>query len=92
MNIREVVEPLSGIMSQLVAQANKSAAKFTDCHRVEHKPGASLYEPINGNPFVVVLEPDGVKRHTFKPDNQSSGTDHLRARILAAKFYEGVAA
>lgn len=88
MDIKHVEENLSGIMSQIIMQANKSSVRFSDCAVCEHKPGASLYEPINGNPFVVVFEGDGVKRHTFKPDNQASGTDKLRARIIASKFYE----
>ena len=68
---------------------NHNITTFSDCYTVQHKPGASLVEPINGFPFVNVLEREtrSVTRHTFKPDNRESGTDALRARILAGQFY-----
>ena len=91
MEVRRVEDKLSGVMAQMHMQANVSGLTFSDCMNVEHKPGASLFEPINGNPFVVTLAEDKtVTRHTFKPDNPASGTDKLRARIIATTFYEGI--
>lgn len=95
MEIRTKVEPLKGIMSAIAIDLNaNNIAHFADCYKVEHKPCASLFEPINGNPFVNVIniEDKTVTRHTFKPDNAASGTDAMRARILAERFFNEVAA
>lgn len=90
MNIREVVSPVTRFKTQLLLQMNKSGAVFPDCYRTEHAPGATLIEPINGDPYVVTFDGDTATATEFKPDNQSSGTDKLRARILAKRFFEGV--
>lgn len=93
MHINTVVEPLKGFMSAIAVDINKNnITGFKDCYKVEHKPGASLVEPINGSPFVNVIEPDHVTRHTFRPANPSSGTDAIRARILAELFFQEIAA
>lgn len=93
MNINQVVEPLRGVMSSIYADANAHKRVFNDCHSVQHKEGASLFQPINGDPFVaVIVDSSHTTRHTFKPDNRESGTDKLRARILATNFYEGLSA
>ena len=95
MEIRTVVEPLKGIMGAIAVDMNRNnITGFKDCYHVEHKPGASLVQPINGDPFVNVLDLNTgeVVRHTFRPDNRASGTDKLRARIMAGRFFEKVAA
>lgn len=91
MNIREVEIQVSAFKAQLLHSMNKANAVFNDCYSVEHAPGVSLYAPINGDPYVVVLKGDREATVTeFKPDNQSSGTDKLRARIIAKRFFEEV--
>jgi len=94
MNIQQRTKQVSPFRVQLLHSVNKSGATFSDCYSVTHKPGlASLYEPINGDPYVIVFNsPTEAVAHEFKPDNQSSGTDKLRARIIAKRFYEEVAA
>jgi hypothetical protein len=94
-NIQTVVTPLKGIMGAIALDMNRAGlVDFKDCYRVQHAPRASLVEPINGDPFVNVLDLDTgeVVRHTFRPDNRASGTDKLRARILASKFFQEIAA
>lgn len=93
MHINTEVEPLKGIMSAIAIDMNQhNLTAFSDCYKVEHKPCASLVEPINGNPFVNVIKDKTVTRHTFKPVNPSSGTDAIRARILAERFFQEIAA
>jgi hypothetical protein len=90
-NIQHNTNVVTPIRTQLLHGVNKSGATFNDCYAVTHKPGASLYEPINGDPYVVVFSsPTEAVAHEFKPDNQASGTDKLRARIIAGRFFEGV--
>lgn len=92
-NIQHNTNTVTPIRTQLLHGVNKSGATFNDCYAVTHKPGASLYEPINGNPYVVVFSsPTEAVAHEFKPDNQASGTDKLRARIIALRFFEEVKA
>lgn len=90
MNIREVESPVSAFKTQLLIQMNKAGAVFSDCYAVKHAPRATLVQPINGDPYVVTFKGECATARTFKPDNQASGTDAMRARILAERFFEGV--
>lgn len=91
MNIREVEHPVTGFKAQLLLQLNKAGAQFPDCYKAAHEPGkASMFQPINGDPYVVLFKGEEVVTRVFKPDNQSSGTDAMRARIYAQRFFEGV--
>lgn len=91
MNIREVEVPVTRFKTQLLLQMNKCGAVFPDCYAVKHAPGVTLVQPINSDPYVVTFDGDTATAREFKPDNRSSGTDAMRARILAERFFEGVA-
>lgn len=90
MEIRQVENNVNGFMSQVMKDANEQGQTFSDCISVQHKPGASCYKPVNGNPFVVLFKGEEIKKVTFKPDNVESGTDLLRARILAEKLFQEI--
>lgn len=90
-NIRETEHPVTGFKAQLLHQLNKAGAQFPDCYKAAHETGkASMFLPINGDPYVVLFKGEEVVTRVFKPDNQASGTDAMRARILAERFFEGV--
>lgn len=55
-------------------------------HNVKAKPNALLVDAVNADPFVFV-PPATV--HTFE-SKRGSGTDHLRQRMLAGVFFEGL--
>lgn len=91
MHIRRTETQLSATKCAMLQQVNATNYdKFTDCYRVKHKPGASLYQPINADPYVVQFGEAGAVCVTFVPDNHSSGTDAMRARIIAERYYEEV--
>lgn len=85
--IRHETVELSPVSAAMQNALNQQAIQFTDCYRCKYKPGANLIEPINGDPFVVVLGGEKVTKHIFA-GNPRSGTDKLRARIEAQAFFD----
>lgn len=85
--IRHEVIELSVVSAAMQGALNKQAIKFEDCYRCQYKPGANFFEPINGDPFVVVLGEEKATKHVFA-GQAHSGTDKLRARIEAQAFFD----
>lgn len=77
----------SSVRAAMLANLNqRNIQSLSDCYGLQHKPGASLIEPINGDPYVVTFEENRAVVHEFK-GAENSGTDKLRARIEASQFF-----
>ena len=68
---------------------NRKSEHYHDIQYINGHCGRSamLIDPINGNPMVFQF-PNLLT--TFEAVRINSGTDHLRARIQAQLFYEGI--
>lgn len=83
--------PSEGVIKALSQQLERASGKSyktpADCYSVKSKSGVAMFvEPINAAPFVFV-SPSTVFQFNYE---RSSGSDHLRKRILAGVFYESV--
>ncbi len=81
-------QKLTNFQTELRRRFNRgNFTQFTDAYDVKHKPGVSLYVPVNGSPMVVVLDSDKATAFLFEP-LPGSGTDAMRARMEAQIFFD----